>query len=77
MSDTLRSRIDKQFNTAVANLNRAGYIWTGTIEDGYRLKKYCFQGVAKSDPVQIELDIVNVIEAGNFYRKILNEPNPS
>lgn len=68
---TPRSRINEQFNEAIANLNRAGYIWTDTIVAGYGLKKYCFQGAAKCDEVQIELDVVNVIAAGNFYREIL------
>ena len=68
---TTRSRINEQFNEAIANLNRAGYIWTDTITPEYGLKKYCFQGAAKCDEVQIELDVVNVIAAGNFYREIL------
>jgi hypothetical protein len=68
---TPRSRINEQFNEAIANLNRAGYIWTDTITPEYGLKKYCFQGAAKCDEVQIELDVVNVIAAGNFYREIL------
>lgn len=68
---TPRSRINEQFNEAIANLNRAGYIWTDTISPEYGLKKYCFQGAAKCDEVQIELDVVNVIAAGNFYREIL------
>lgn len=74
---TPRSRINEQFNEAIASLNRAGYIWTDTIVPGYGLKMYCFQGAAKCDDVQIELDVVSVIAAGNFYREILNEPNPS
>ena len=68
---TPRSRINEQFNEAIASLNRAGYIWTDTITPEYGLKKYCFQGAAKCDEVQIELDVVNVIAAGNFYREIL------
>ena len=68
---TTRSRINEQFNEAIANLNRAGYIWTDTITPEYGLKKYCFQGAAKCDEVQIEMDVVNVIAAGNFYRDIL------
>ena len=66
-----RSTINEQFNEAIASLNKAGYLWTDTITHGYGLKKYCFQGAAKCDDVQIELDVVNVIAAGNFYKEIL------
>lgn len=66
-----RSTVKEQFNQAIETLYKAGYIWTDTIQEGYGLKKYCFQGAAKCDDVQIELDVVNVIAAGNFYKEIL------
>jgi hypothetical protein len=73
---TSRSTVADRLVKAIKTLHLAGYLWTDTIEDEYKPKVYCFQGAAKSDPVQIELDIVNVLAAGDFYERILNETEP-
>jgi hypothetical protein len=58
---------------AISILHHAGYLWIDTKEDGYLLKKYIFQGAASCDRVQIELDAVGVIAAGDFYRRLTDE----
>jgi hypothetical protein len=73
MTRTRRSTVADRLVKAIKTLHTAGYLWTDTIVDEYKPKVYCFQGAAKSDPVQIELDIVNVLAAGDFYERVLNE----